>query len=319
MERHIGRFLDSLTAERGVSPHTGAAYRRDLTQFRAFLGHEGYPDDVRAVDPRAIRAYMAALHRAGAARSSAARKLACLRSFFRFLCRRGVLEVNPARLVPTPKQGKPVAQHLSVDEVNHLLAAVAPKDVSDPRGRRDRAVFELFYAAGLRIGELTDLDLDDVDLGEGLVRVRGKGNKERIVPVGSRAVAALRAYLASRHVLFFPPRNDASRRRGLRAAGGGDAHGLAPPALFLNGRGGRLTPRAVQQALARYLTAAGLGRKITPHGLRHSFATHLLDAGADLRAIQELLGHARLSTTQRYTHVGIGALMQVYDRAHPRA
>ena len=308
MQRHIGWFLDSLAAERGISPHTRVAYRRDLMQFRTFLGREGYRQDVRAVDARAIRAYLAALHREGVARSSAARKLACLRSFFRFLCRRGVLEVNPARLVPSPKQGKPLPRHLTVDEVDHLLSAVG---TADARGRRDRAIFELAYAAGLRIGELTGLDVDDLDLGEGLVRVRGKGNRERIVPMGSRAVAALRASLERRGDAQGrgPASPPASRRRG----------GLAPQALFLNGRGGRITPRAIQQALVRYLTAAGLGRKVTPHGLRHSFATHLLDAGADLRVIQELLGHARLSTTQRYTHVGIGALMQVYDKAHPRA
>ncbi len=315
MDRHIGTFLDSLAGERGLSPHTRAAYGRDLAQFRAFLGREGYRDEVQAVDARAIRAYLAALHRAGLARPSAARKLACLRSFFRFLCRRGVLEVNPARLVATPRQEKPLARHLTVDEVDHLLAAVAAED---PRGRRDRALFELAYAAGLRIAELTGLDQDDVDLREGLVRVHGKGNKERIVPVGSRALAALRAYLESRRDLV-------GRRRGTDRAGGGRPQGraggggAAPEALFLNGRGGRITPRAVQQALVRHLAAAGLGRKVTPHGLRHSFATHLLDAGADLRVIQELLGHARLSTTQRYTHVGIGALMQVYDKAHPRA
>jgi integrase/recombinase XerC len=315
MERHIGSFLDSLAAERGVSPHTRAAYGRDLAQFRAFLGREGYREDVRAVDARVIRAYLAALHRAGLARASAARKLACLRSFFRFLCRRGVLEVNPARLVAAPKQEKPLARHLTVDEVDHLLAAMAAED---PRGRRDRALFELAYAAGLRIAELTGLDQDDVDLREGLVRVQGKGNKERIVPVGSRAVAALRAYLEGRRELAGRPRRGAHRVGGARPRGRAAA-GVAPEALFLNGRGGRITPRAVQQALMRHLAAAGLGRKVTPHGLRHSFATHLLDAGADLRAIQDLLGHARLSTTQRYTHVGIGALMQVYDKAHPRA
>jgi integrase/recombinase XerC len=316
MERHIGSFLDSLAAERGVSPHTRAAYGRDLAQFRAFLGREGYRDDVRAVDSRVIRAYLAASHRAGLARASAARKLACLRSFFRFLCRRGVLEVNPARLVAAPKQEKPLARYLTVDEVDHLLAAMAAKD---PRGRRDLALFELAYAAGLRIAELTGLDLDDVDLREGLVRVQGKGNKERIVPVGSRAVAALRVYLDSRRELVGRPRRGADRPGGPRPRGRAGAAGAAPEALFLNGRGGRITPRAVQQALVRHLAAAGLGRKVTPHGLRHSFATHLLDAGADLRAIQDLLGHARLSTTQRYTHIGIGALMQVYDKAHPRA
>ncbi len=314
MEREVASFLDSLVATRGASPHTCAAYRRDLEQFRAFLAREGYAQDVARVDARAVRAFLAALHRAGTAKASIARKLACLRSFFRFLCRRGLLERNPAAAVPAPKPARPLAPHLTVDEVDQLLACVAPKD---PRGARDRAIFELFYASGLRIGELTGLNRQDVDLREGLVRVRGKGNKERILPVGSRAVAALRAYLEERGQAPASP-----------ATGGGPLPVSAP--LFVNlrpgrrsgalaGRQARLTPRAIQQALVRYLAAAGLGRKITPHGLRHSFATHLLDAGADLRAIQELLGHARLSTTQRYTHVGIGALVQVYDRAHPRA
>jgi integrase/recombinase XerC len=303
-------FLESLAGERGASPHTREAYGRDLARFRAFLRRESYPEDVRAVDARAIRAYLAALHRAGMARTSAARHLASLRSFFRFLCRRGVLDANPARAVAAPLQARPIARHLTVDEVDHLLAAVAPRDA---RGLRDRAIFELFYAGGLRIAELTGLDLDDVDPRQGLVRVRGKGNKERIVPVGRRALAALAAYLDGRQALALPGRRGA--RRG-RAA----ATGIPDPgAVFLNGRGGRITPRAIQQTLVRYLAVAGLGRKITPHGLRHSVATHLLDAGADLRAIQEFLGHARLSTTQRYTHVGIGALMQVYDKAHPRA
>ncbi|HEY7676130.1 MAG TPA: tyrosine recombinase XerC [Candidatus Methylomirabilis sp.] len=300
MQRYIGSFLDSLAAERGVSPHTRGAYGRDLAQFRAFLGREGYRDDVRAVDARAIRAYLAALHRAGIARPSIARKLACLRSFFRFLCRRGILELNPARMVAAPKQEKPLARHLSVDEVDHLLAAVAAED---PRGRRDLALFELAYAAGLRIAELTGLGQDDVDLREGLVRVRGKGNKERIVPVGSRAVAALRAYLDCRPELAGGPRRGAGRPGGSRPRGRAGARGVAPEALFLNGRGGRLTPRAVQQALVRHLTAAGLGRKVTPHGLRHSFATHLREAGQDLRVIQELLGHSSLQTTEIYTHV----------------
>ncbi len=312
MERHVGMFLESLAGARGASPHTCAAYRRDLGHFCAFLVQAGYPQDIGRLDARAIRAYLAALHRAGIARASAARKLACLRAFFRYLCRRGILERNPAKEVPAPKQAQPVARHLTVDEVDHLLASLAPKGL---RGLRDRAIFELFYASGLRIGELTGLNVGDVELGEGLVRVRGKGNKERIVPVGSRAVAALRDYLRRRAPLLAEDRGSAGTHSGplfVRSRPGWPAGGTAR-------REERLTPRTIQQALVRYLAAAGLGRKITPHGLRHSFATHLLDAGADLRAIQELLGHARLSSTQRYTHVGIGALMQVYDRAHPRA
>src|SRR3990172_1360705 len=179
MEREVSWFLDSLAAERGASPHTGAAYGRDLRQFCAFLAREGYPRDPRRVDEKAVRAYLAWLHRTGRHKASAARKLACLRSFFRFLCRRGILERNPARQVPAPRRAQLVVRHLTVDEVDHLLAAVAPRGL---RGQRDRAIFELFYASGLRIGELTGLNLEDVDLEEGLVRVRGKGNNERIVP-----------------------------------------------------------------------------------------------------------------------------------------
>jgi integrase/recombinase XerC len=314
MEREVASFLDGLVATRGASPHTCAAYRRDLEQFRAFLAGEGYAQDAAGVDARAVRAFLAALHRAGLAKASVARKLASLRSFFRFLCRRGILERNPAAALRAPRPARTLAPHLTVDEVDHLLACVAPRD---PRGVRDRSIFELFYASGLRIGELTGLNLEDVDLREGLVRVRGKGNKERLVPVGSRAVAALRTYLEERE------------QASAWSSTGGGTHRVPAP-LFLNLRPGRrsgaaaglqsrLTPRAIQQSLVRHLAAAGLGRKITPHGLRHSFATHLLDAGADLRAIQDLLGHARLSTTQRYTHVGLGVLVQVYDRCHPRA
>ncbi|MEK7220798.1 MAG: tyrosine recombinase XerC, partial [candidate division NC10 bacterium] len=255
---------------------------------------------------------LARLHGARLAKASVARKLATLRSFFRFLCRQGRLSANPAKLVQGPRLPVRTTPHLSVDEVFQLLAAPASPAVanSEKAGReaealraRDRAILEVFYGSGLRIGELVGLNLPDMDLQEGLVRVRGKGRKERIVPTGQKAREALRAYLEVRGVLC--PRS---------AGGPRDTE-----ALFLNHRGGRITTRGVSQIVLRHLLASGLGKKITPHGLRHSFATHLLDAGADLRAIQELLGHARLSTTQRYTHVGLDKVLEVYDRAHPRA
>ena len=315
MQAAIEEYLQHLRAERDASAHTLRNYRVDLTQFLAYLRErqEGGADPVpAAVDQVAIRGFLARLHGERLARSSVARKLAALRSFFRFLCRRGILAVNPAELVQAPRLPVRTTPHLSVDEAFQLMAAPEARLATpEPRRRknaetlvrRDQAILELFYASGLRIGELTGLNLADLGFSEGLVRVRGKGRKERIVPVGQNALAALRAYLDVRDTLH-----------------GADRHpGAEVAALFLNAQGGRLTTRGVSQIVLRHLMASGLGKKITTHGLRHSFATHLLNAGADLRAIQELLGHARLSTTQRYTHVGLDRLMEIYDRAHPRA
>jgi integrase/recombinase XerC len=309
----IEAYLEHLRGERDASAHTLRNYRVDLEQFLAFLRARpgGAPDpDPATIDDLAVRGFLARLHGERLARSSAARKLAALRSFFRFLCRRGVLAANPAELVRAPRLPVRTTPHLSVDEVFQLLAApearlAAPGERrrnAEALARRDRAILELFYASGLRIGELTGLDLDRVDRGRGLVRVLGKGRKERVVPVGRPALDALRTYLDVRGSL-------------------GPPAAMAPTetALFLNVRGRRLSARGVWQIVLRHLEASGLGKKVTPHGLRHSFATHLLDAGADLRAIQELLGHARLSTTQRYTHVGLDKVIEIYDRAHPRA
>ncbi len=314
MQAAIEAYLAHLRGERDASAHTLRNYRVDLTQFLAYLrerpGADGHPAPA-SVNELAIRGFLATLHGQQLARSSMARKLAALRSFFRYLCRQGVLAANPAELVRTPRLPIRTTPHLSVDETFQLLAApsqrlAAPAARTRPHAealiRRDRAILELFYASGLRIGELTGLALDHMDLGQGLVRVRGKGRKERIVPVGRAALDALRDYLEVRGSI---PR---------KADGGRTA-----AALFLNARGGPLGARGVSQIVLRYLVASGLGKKITPHGLRHSFATHLLNAGADLRVIQELLGHARLSTTQRYTHVGLDTVMAIYDRAHPRA
>lgn len=313
MRAAIDEYLTYLRAERDASAHTLRNYRVDLEQFLGYLqerGVSGASPRPEAVDHLAIRGFLARLHGAHLAKSSAARKLATLRSFFRFLCRRGRLRANPAKLVQGPRLPVRTTPHLSVDEAFQLMASPrnaegeeSPRRDAEILSLRDRAILELFYACGLRLGELVGLNRSDVDRQEGLVRVRGKGRKERIVPVGKKALEALAAYLAKRSDL----------------SGRGVADSGDPEAMFLNCRGGRLTARSVSRIVLRHLLTSGLGKKITPHGLRHSFATHLLTAGADLRAIQELLGHARLSTTQRYTHVGLGQVMKVYDDAHPRA
>jgi len=342
MLEQIEAYLSYLQAERAASPHTLKNYASDLQQFRAFLRdselarskpvlsrvearaevHRSGPvtstGSVRSVsgiergegwgreldpveiDAMIVRAFLAGLQASGIGRSSIARKLATLRSFFRYLCREGVLQANPAKLVSTPKLPKRLPSRLSVDEVDRLLAPSVGLDVA---GARDLAILELFYASGIRLSELVGLDLRDLDLREGLVKVKGKGNRERIVPVGSKAAAAMRRYLDRREELVVTSRR--ARQ---------DQH-----ALFVNRLGGRLGPRGIARILLKQLVRSGLGPKITPHGLRHSYATHLLEAGADLRAIQELLGHSRLSTTQRYTHLNLDRLMEVYDKAHPRA
>lgn len=318
MLEQIEAFLLYLQAERAASPHTLENYTIDLQQFRTFLRTRGFSQSEPAardterenalrreiapteIDVLAIRAFVVDLHRRGIARSSIARKLATLRSFFRYLCREGVVAANPAKLVPTPRLPKQLPAYLTVDEVDRLLALSGEQE---PGCARDLAILELFYASGIRLSELTGLDVRDVDILEGLVRVKGKGGKERIVPVGSKAMAAIRRYLDRRTELIC-----GSKRGGPESA-----------ALFLNRLGGRLSQRGIARIVLKRLNRSGVGPKITPHGLRHSYATHLLQAGADLRAIQELLGHARLSTTQRYTHLNLDHLMEVYDKAHPRA
>jgi len=304
MQGLLTAFIDYLKLERNASPHTLRGYEGDLRQFLNFLEEKGriFPASEGSpslgwVDSLVIRAYLAYLHERGVSRSSIARKLGAIRSFFKYLCREGVVASNPARAVATPKLGKRLTPFLSVDDVFCLLASADGRDVI---GLRDRAILELFYGAGIRLGELVALKPDDLELSEGLVRVLGKGKKERVVPIGRAAVRALEDYLKCRsELLLFGP-------------GKGEA-------LFLNRYGGPLSSRGVARVLVKYLKKCGLAGVITPHGLRHSYATHLLDAGADLRAIQELLGHSRLSTTQRYTHVSMGRLMEVYDKAHPRA
>jgi len=310
VQRLIEQYLRELDIE-GSSPQTVRSYRIDLTQFLAFLrrmhpeASEAIPLD--RIDPLMVRAFMASLRSRGLSPSTLARRVAALRSFCQFCCRRGLLSWNPARLVTTPKLPRLLPPHLTVDQAFQLLAT--PQGGS-PIALRDRAILELFYASGIRVGELVDLAVEDLDLEQRLAKVRGKGGKERIVPIGRPAVEALKAYLAARESLR------GGKIKGM--AGTARLGGHRSP-LFLNRRGGRLTSRSVERLLEKYLKKSGMGKAITPHGLRHSFATHLLQAGADLRVIQELLGHARLSTTQRYTHVNLDQLMAVYDKAHPKA
>jgi integrase/recombinase XerC len=290
----IDQFIDAMAAEKGFSAHTLRAYRRDLTEFAAFAA-EQEAVTVADVDPLTVRGYLAFLHRKNA-KATMARKLSALRSFFRHLVKRRDLAESPAEGVLTPKQSKRVPAYLTVDDMFRLLDGIGNSSVLD---LRNRAIFETLYSCGLRVSEVAGLNRRDVDGAEGLVRVLGKGKKERIVPIGGKALAAIAAY-----------------RRQLAVEGKGA--GGSPEALFLNRNGGRLTPRSIARILDRLVTACALAVPVSPHALRHSFATHLLDAGADLRVVQELLGHKSLSTTQRYTHVSIDRLMETYDKAHPR-
>jgi integrase/recombinase XerC len=296
LRARIAKFLDHLRYQRNASPATVRSYGSDLLAFAAFLEASGLPSAPRRVDPLAVRAWLSRLHREGLERSSVARKVSSLRSFFRHLAREGEIAESPMDRILTPRFRRKLPRALNVAEAATLVES---PDGSTPLGLRDRALLEVLYASGLRVSELCSLDLDDFDLQETVLRVVGKGSVERMVPFGSRARDALRDYLAVR-----------DRLRGL-----GAGH---PDALFVNHRGGRLTARSVRRVVDRTIRRCALKHRISPHGLRHSFATHLLDAGADLRAIQELLGHASLSTTQRYTHVSSERLREVYRRAHPR-
>ncbi len=295
----LERYLAHLEAERRASPHTLRAYRSDLDRFAAVLAEQGLSP--AQATPAAVRAYLARAA-ATAGPASLARKLSALRALYRWLVRVGLAAANPARAVASPRRPRRLPEVLPEEEVAALVEAPAAEG---PLALRDRAVLELLYASGLRVAELTGLDAGDVDLAEGLVRVTGKRRKERIVPVGRPAREALARYLAE-------------ARPGLAALPGARG-GTGPGPLFLNHRGGRLTARSVARRIDRWVLAAGLPRHVHPHVLRHCFATHLLGNGADLRGIQELLGHASLSTTQRYTQVDWKRLAAVYDEAHPRA
>ena len=300
MTNEIGDFLDYLTFERNVSPNTIVAYRDDLESFIGFLCNDyltmGRDQlDLKRVDHLAVRSYLAHLARRKLARATVARHLSALRTFFKFLVREEIVEANPARTVATPKREKHLPAVLQTSDVALLIEQ---PDRSTTLGLRDAAWLELLYASGLRISELVGIDLDDLELRSRLVKVRGKGAKERIVPFGSKAEAAVRAYLAVRGELI---RN------------------IEEEAVFVNYRGERITTRSIRRLFDGYVRDAALRTGASPHTLRHSFATHLLNAGADLRGIQELLGHASLSTTQKYTHLNDWQLMAVYKKAHPRA
>jgi integrase/recombinase XerC len=287
----VERFLRYLSAERNASNYTCINYALDLKEFFAFLGRRS----LKSVTPMEVRRFVAHLSTRQQARRTIARKLSCLRSFFRYLCREETLDHNPAASIPTPRLERRLPAFLDEQQTVRLLETPTKERWL---GLRDRAILETLYSTGIRVSELTGLNLEDLDEISGTLVVRGKGKKERLCPVGETALKAVRTYLARR------PTGKKLR---------------VPYALFVSQKGTRLTVRQIDRLLARYVQAAGLPSAVSPHSLRHSFATHLLDRGADLRSVQELLGHASLSTTQIYTHVTAQRLKKIYDQAHPRA
>jgi len=288
MNDYIAKFIRYLDVERAVSAHTLRAYRKDLEDFFEYVKTE--PDKIDMID---VRGFIAEQIKKGLNKTTVSRRLASIRSFFKFLCREGYIKSNPAKLVPNPKLPKLLPRFLSVDDVFSL--------VEKPEGigfipLRDKAILELLYSSGPRVSELSGLNIDDLNIKGNLIKIRGKGKKERIVPVGSKAIDAIKSYMIDRMLLKSKDR-----------------------ALFLNRMGTRLTDRGVRRIVVKYAKALTINGQIGPHTLRHTFATHLLQGGADLRVIQELLGHSSLSTTQKYTHLDITHLMDIYDKAHPFA
>ena len=321
MQQQVSDFLEHLALNENASAHTVRAYESDLSQFVAFTAREAgrkridlAPADLTHLT---IRAFLGDLQKRGISRASAARKLAAIRTFARYLRREGLIEHDPSSLVGTPKREQRLPAHLGEAEMTRLLEM---PDVSHPLGRRDRAILELFYASGLRLSELVGLGIEDVNLSGRIVRVLGKGRKERLVPFNRSTEAAIRAWLKDWEAMA----GDPHAGRGLRA-GAGRKRGQPPSSrkvavpIFLNYAGGRLSTRSVDRIVRKYVAACSTRFGISAHALRHSFATHLLQRGADLRAIQELLGHSRLSTTQRYTHVNATQLLDAYRKAHPKA
>ncbi len=287
IDRYIEKFFRYLEIEKGASPYTLANYRVDLHSFKTFLGDR----DLEKVDLLLLRRYLAELKAKNFAKRSIARRISCLRSFFKFLCREGHLATNPVSVLRSPKLDKRLPLVLEIEEVARLLES----HDGTAKGLRDQALLETIYSAGLRVSEVVGLDVDHVDSIGGIIKVYGKGKKERLCPIGERALQAIQRYMEQR------PKAQETK------------------ALFLNQRGRRLTVRSVRRILDEALQRVSLNRHVSPHALRHSFATHLLDRGADLRSVQELLGHQSLSTTQIYTHVSAERLKRVYDKAHPRA
>ncbi len=289
MQRYIDKFINYLKIEKNASHHTIINYKIDLKAFSSFLGEA----DINSVDHLALRRFLAELRGKNYSKRTIARKLASLRSFFRFLYREGHIKSNPVTAISSPKLDKKLPKFLDVGKVTKLILS---PDVKTESGLRDRAILETLYSCGIRVSELVGLDMDDVDFISGVIKVLGKGRKERMVPIGDMALDSIRKY---------------AEGRGARAKD--------KKAVFLNSRGSRLTDRSVRRVVDKYIHACSIEEKISPHSLRHSFATHLLDRGADLRSVQELLGHMNLSTTQIYTHVTMERLKNVYDKAHPRA
>lgn len=290
MQRHIDKFMNYLKIEKNASKHTIINYAIDLGSFSVFLGKA----DVADIDHLSLRRFLAEMRSKNYSKRTIARKLASLRSFFKFLYREGLIKANPVTAISTPKFEKSLPVFLDEGKVARLIQS--PSD-ADETGLRDRAVMETLYSCGIRVGELVGVDSDDVDFISGVLKVLGKGHKERIVPIGEPALEAIRKYIDKR---------DKSRIRD-------------KDAVFLNKSGRRLTDRGVRRIIDKYMRACSIAEHISPHSLRHSFATHLLNRGADLRSVQELLGHMNLSTTQIYTHVTLDRLKSVYDKAHPRA
>jgi integrase/recombinase XerC len=302
VEKYIQDFKSYLVAEKNASPHTVSSYLIDLYQFVQFLRESGHGEAQDTLHPKnidrlVIRSFLGYLHEKSSGGATMARKLSTLSSFFKFLCREGIVETNVAKTVPSPKKAQKLPSYLSVDEIFRLL------DLPDKKsfmGARDGAILELFYSTGIRISELTGIRMEDLHLAERMVKVRGKGKKERLLPMGKKSVDALEGYIAFRNKRIAKSR-------------------LASDELFLNYRGLGISVRGVRKILEKYIRQNNFTGKISPHSLRHSFATHMLDAGADLRSIQEMLGHSSLSTTQKYTHLTIDRLSKAYDEAHPRA
>ncbi|MFH1198773.1 MAG: tyrosine recombinase XerC [Candidatus Omnitrophota bacterium] len=289
IERYIDKFIRYLEIEKNYSPHTILNYHFDLEELKKFLGET----DIEKVDYLILRKYLAALKERNLGARTVNRRLSTFRSFFKFLNREGFLKNNPILSISSPKQDKHLPMSLTEEEVAKLIESAFSKDDKDERGLRDRAILETFYSAGIRISELVGLNLDDVDFIGGVMTVRGKGKKERMVPLGDRAMSTMRVYL--------------------------DKRKKQSNTIFLNKNGKRITTRGVRGIVDKYIHAVGLRQGVSPHTLRHSFATHLLHRGADLRSVQELLGHANLSSTQIYTHMTTDRLKSVYDKAHPRA